>query len=174
MDDVRINVKFKGTKEQPDLQLTSDPPAPSEKLLLMLATNKSWQGLDQLVFKNQLSADLVKDIVDFSVFHGTGGKIAQKFGIKDLSLDFDKDKRGLKLRKEILRNLDVGYEVRQKKAPERTDQIEQKVSGNIQVTEQVSVDVQREIKNGQEQTAEGIQPQEVPEESILLKYKRAF
>lgn len=174
VDDVRINVKFKGTKEQPDLQLTSDPPVPSEKLLLMLATNKSWQGLDQLIFENQLSADLVKDIVDFSVFHGAGGKIAQRFGIKDLSLDFDKGKKGLKLRKEIFRNLDVGYEVRQKKAPERNDQIEQKVSGNIQVTEQVSVDVQKGIKNAHEQTAEGIQPQEAPEESILLKYKRAF
>ena len=174
VDGIKINVKFEGTKEEPVLQLTSSPPMPSERLLLMLATNKSWHDLDKLVFQNQLSADLVKDIIDFSVFHGSGGKIAQQFGIKSLNLNLDKDSRGLKIRKGVSKNLDMGYEIQQKKATEKTEQLKQKVSGNIKVTEQVSVDVEREIKGGQQRTLED-NPQEAgPEEVILLKYKKNF
>lgn len=174
VDEVKINVKFEGTKEEPVLQLTSIPPMPSERLLLMLATNKSWQDLDKLVFQNQLSADLVKDIVDFSVFHGSGGKIAQQFGIKNLNLNLDKDSRGLKIRKGISKNLDMGYEIQQKKTIEGTGQIKQKVSGNIKVTEQVSVDMEREIRDSQQQALEDNPQDAGPEEAILLKYKKNF
>lgn len=174
VDEVKINVKFEGTKEEPVLQLTSSPPMPSERLLLMLATNKSWHDLDKLVFQNQLSADLVKDIVDFSVFHGSGGKIAQQFGIKNLNLNLDKDSRGLKIRKGVSKNLDMGYEIQQKKTIEGTGQLKQKVSGNIKVTEQVSVDVEREIKDSQQQALEDNPQDAGPEEAILLKYKKNF
>ncbi|MDD5154992.1 MAG: translocation/assembly module TamB domain-containing protein [Candidatus Omnitrophica bacterium] len=104
---VRINIVLRGTPDKPELILTSRPPLPQERLLIMLVTGKGWSGLESAVTKGAISADLASDFIDFFVLGGSAGKIAQGLGISDISVKLDEHKTGIGITKEVYENISV-------------------------------------------------------------------
>lgn len=172
VEDVDIGISLSGTKDNPEIRLKSDAALPADRLLLMLATGKSWKGLDSSLDKKQISPDLVKDFIDYFIFSGSGDTLAKKLGIKNISMTLDRDKRGIGVKKQVMNNLDVGYEINETQVAPQQKTRQQKMSGDVQVSDSVSVSVEKEIRpmDKTQQSA-----QDTPtEDKVLLKYKTKF
>ena len=169
-----INIALKGTLDNPELKLTSEPPLPQGQLLAMLATGKGWKGAGQSLSSGQLSPDLAADFIDYFAFAGTGSRIAKQLGISDISLKFDKETKGIGLKKEITDKSDLTYSIEQTQTKEKDTSVTQKIGGEYKITESISVGAEREIK--QDYKTEQTQEQDKlhTEDKVLLKFKKEF
>jgi autotransporter translocation and assembly factor TamB len=174
IEGAKINIVLKGTLDKPELNLTSEPPLPQGQLLAMLATGKAWKGAEKSLSSGQLSPDLAADFIDYFAFGGMGSRIAKQLGISEISLKFDKETKGIELKKEITSKSGVTYGVEQTQINENDTSVTQKIGAEYQVTESISVEAEREFKqdNTTGQTQE--QDKAQTEDKVLLKYKKEF
>jgi hypothetical protein len=89
----RIHVETQGMLRKPDIKLTSDPPMPQERLLVMLATGKAWRTVGTDIEEGWLSPELATDAFDYFVFGGEGGRLAGRLGISETSLQFNPEQQ---------------------------------------------------------------------------------
>jgi len=176
IDQVKIAIALDGTYHNLELMLTSEPSLTREHLMLMLATGKRWKGAEQTLEKAKLSPDLAKDFIDYFFFTGKGEGFAKRFGLHDVSVTYRQNERGLSGKKSVTNNIDLGYAI-QKKVGEtgETAVTTQTVSGEVKMTEHISVDLEKELGPTQDAGASG-QPSshEGGEQKIFLKYKKSF
>lgn len=170
--ETKINIYVKGPVNKPNLDLSSDPPFSQDKLLLMLATNKSWNSLDNSLVQQKLSTQALGDVIDYFVLGGSGSGLAKKLGIKDVWFDTDKDRNAVGIKKEILSTLDVGYELEQKKDPRLPTRTQHKVLGDVDLNKHITFSIEKELR--EEREAEDINEPLVPEDKVFLKYKTSF
>ncbi|MBF0521800.1 MAG: translocation/assembly module TamB domain-containing protein [Candidatus Omnitrophica bacterium] len=175
IDTTKINISLRGSMKNPILKLTSDPPLSQDRLLVMLATNKSWNSLENSlgqINKNEISSDMVKDFFDYAFLGGSGEKMAQKLGIKDGWVKMDQNTRSAGIKKSLSDALDVGCEVEEIKNTDKTKDIKYKMLGDLKVTDCVTVSVEKELKK-EPVPGEQIQPN-LPDDKIFIKYKNNF
>lgn len=172
VEGTKITVVLKGTFDKPELKLTSDPSLPQERLLVMLITGKNWNATEAALAKGQLSPDLVKDFVDYFVFSGSGNKIAQQLGVNDISVTFERDKKGVGVKKEITDKIDASYAVEQSQVKGKIPTTTQKLGGEYKVIEGVSLGAEKELK--QDSKTGQSQDQEKPDDKVILKIKKEF
>lgn len=60
VENIPIHLTFKGDLHKPELRLTSEPPMPQERLLLMLVTGRSWSANETALHQEEPSPDLAK------------------------------------------------------------------------------------------------------------------
>ncbi len=170
-----IYVAVGGTLKEPTINLSSDPYLPEQELFLMLATGKRWESLDESMSTGTVSPQLTKDLLEYMFFGGTGNKMAERFGITDISFSFDANRKGIGATKKLSETVDVKYEVQNETdpdAPEGTKgTVTQKVGSEIQVTNKVTLDINKEFKNTD---STELDPQDVGASEILMKYKVNF
>ncbi|MBU4457258.1 MAG: translocation/assembly module TamB [Candidatus Omnitrophica bacterium] len=171
VEGVRINITLKGSMKEPDIGLSSEPSFPKERLLLMLATNKSWDMTEGALIKGQLSPDIARDFLDYFLFAGSGGKIAQYFGLKDVTFQFNGKTKGVGVKKDVSGNLDVSYAVEKEQDKEKNGATIQKLEGEYKLTDTIAVGAEREIK---QEKVNGTQDEAVSSDKVLLKYKKSF
>jgi hypothetical protein len=170
----KIHIYVKGPVDSPSLELSSDPPFSQDKLLLMLATNKSWDSLDNSLVEQKLSTQAIGDVIDYFVLGGSGGSIAKKLGIKDVWFNAEGGKNTVGIKKEIISTLDLGYEVQQtkdSKDPNVQDRMQQKLLGDVDLNKYLTFSVEKELQQKQQ---EDLSEPLVPEDKVLLKYKSSF
>ncbi len=179
VEKIRIRATLKGNYHRPDLRLSSDPPVPQEHLLLTLVTGKRWKGMEGRAQGGQLPLDLVADFIDYSVFGGTGGRLAQRLGVEgSFVLTEDGRTRGLGVRKEIAPGFGLRYGVEETQ-PDYQGQLpvtRQKVGAEVDVTATDQISLEAEQPVGQPQVLGSEEPvaEEQPESKVLLKYKKRF
>ena len=172
VEDIKVKITLKGTRERPDLKLNSEPPLPKERLLLMLATNKRWKGIDDTIARGQLSTDLVKDFVDYFFFDGLGSRMSQKFGV-NVSVKYGKDIQGLRVEKAINGRARASYELEQSKTKAGgVGSSRSAAGGEYNITDSVSIGVEREVNHAQDKN-EPLEKQKA-DNKALLKYKKRF
>lgn len=173
IEKIKIAITLKGNVREPDLHLSSDPSFPKNRLMLMLATGKTWKRTDESLDNGNVTGSLTHDFIDYFVFGGTANRFAQKLGLSEISVDFDKDKRGIGAKKAVTNKLDVGYSVAQPRDPALQGTTTQKLEGEYKVTNKLSVGVEREItsKQAEESASEEAKSNN---DKVLLKYKREF
>lgn len=175
IDRVKIRIAINGPKERPQVDLSSDPPMPQEALLLMLATGQRWKGMEESFDQGTLNPALTMDFVDYFLFGGSGRKMAQYFGISDVSLKLDKDAKGVTIKKDVTVRLGVGYGVEEKQQKTGIPYVSQKVEGEYKITDKISVGAQKEIQPDQSTgTASTVTPQTLPDDKVYMKYKLRF
>lgn len=172
IEGIKINIELKGTVEKPDLKLSSEPFLPRGMLLLMLATNKNWKGVEGLLNQGQISPDIVKDFIDYFFFAGTGAKIARHFGINGILLRYDDKTKSIGVRKDIGGKAEVNYSVEQPQAKEEKPVTTHKIGSEVKVTDAVSVEAERELKEDTDTVKEESKLQS--NDKVLLKYKKQF
>ncbi|MFH1479483.1 MAG: translocation/assembly module TamB domain-containing protein [Candidatus Omnitrophota bacterium] len=172
--DTKINIGLKGSIENPDLRLSSDPPLPKERLLLRLATNRTWQGTEMSLAKGEFSPDVAKDLIDYFVFSGSGNKITQVLGLKDISLKYDKDTKGVSIKKEILNKTEINYAIEQSKNEKEELTNKQIIGSEYKVTDTVSIGAEKELKQDVTQKDADQARSAETNDKVFLKYKKDF
>ncbi len=172
IEGVRINIVFKGTVYNPDLRLTSDPFLPKDTLLLMLATGRRWQDLKSSTPGGEININVIKDFIDYFVLGGSASNFAKSLGISDVSLIYTSESKSIKATSPISDKLGVTYGVGQQQTQGQPSATQYDVGAELKVTDTVSVEAERKIKQQSGQPAGGSQQQ--PDDTILLKYKKEF
>lgn len=172
VEKTKIDIVLKGSLKNPVLKLSSVPPLSQERLLVMLATGKSWKGTEDALKQGQLSADLVKDFLDYFIFSGAGSRLAAFFGITDLSVTYDKDKKGVGVKKSISDKIDATYAIEQSASNNSQQTVTQKIGGEYKVTDKVTLGAEKDLvlSNATNQ-AQGAQK---TGESVNIKFKTNF
>ncbi len=170
---VDMDVVLMGTPQSPIWKFSSNPPLEQEVLLLMFLTGKNMAVVQNSVEQQRLTPDLAKDMVDYFLLGGEGGRLAQKLGIKDVSIIYDKDNAGFGVKKEVTSFLDVGYQLEQKglERSQATD-LKHTLGAEFKLNSRVSLEVDKELYqfHNQQRFNDPLKP----EEKIILKYKTQF
>ena len=186
-----ITVTLKGTLQQPELHLTSQPPMAEEWLLIMLATGKSWEGGGETLSQGRVSTELAADFVDYFVFGGSGSRLAQRFGISNLALTYDPERKRVGVTTTIADRVALIAETNQPEAaagPDRTQPgqpaapVTYTVGAEYQLTDTASVELEgeravspaRPTPTGTDSSAATTAPQTQTADSVLLKIKKRF
>lgn len=179
VDQTTVHIIVKGRFAKPDVMLKSFPPLPQDRLLLMLATGKSWRSAETSLQQHQLSPDLAKDFLDFVVFGGHASKMARRIGISDLSLRYDPEKKGMGVTTVFFDRIGASYDV--ELAPEdQRDPAVQKLGAEYTLTDATALAVEgtRELSQSRRPASQvpGASPaiDENVIEKLLLKYKFNF
>ena len=176
--DVAINMVLQGTVNKPQLTLSSNPALTQELLLVMLATNRAWGSTQESLQSGRISADLIKDFVDYFLFAGTGSKIARRFGISDISFFYRNETNTMGLTTSVADKLKLGYEVEQPKEENKSsgNTSTQTVTGEVKITDTISVNAEKKLNqiNTQQELSQEEKPAEEGEEKLYLKFKKKF
>lgn len=172
VEKIKINIELKGTFDQPKINLTSIPPMDQDRLLLMLATNKTWQSVETAVNKQEISADIAKDFLDYFIFSGSGSKIAERYGIRDISVKYNGTTAGVGATKDITDKAVLSYSVEQARQKTKDATTSHKVGGEYKITENISVSAEKELKqNGKTTRAED---KRQDDDKVTVKFKKEF
>lgn len=173
---VKIAVRVTGTPENPDFRLFSDSLISQQRLLLMLATNRSWQGVDDSLNQGIVSADLAKDFFDYVFLNGSTHKLIHSLGLSDISLKFDGTTKGISFKKDILNALSLGYGLEETTPANEKSFFTQALEGEFSMTEQLSVGAERKFKQEKTlpTTQEALPAAITTEDKIFLKYNTKF
>jgi autotransporter translocation and assembly factor TamB len=171
-----IDVALLGTPKTPQWKFNSNsnPPIQEEVLMLMFLTGKNLEGVQASVDEKRLTPDLAKDMVDYFLFNGEGGRLAQRLGIKDISIIYEKETAttGIGVKKEVTDFLDLGYQVEQKGVDSQTSDLKHTLGADLKLNKHFSVQVDKELYqyHNQERLSEPVKT----DDKILLKYKTWF
>jgi len=171
----KIAISLRGTPARPELTLTSEPPHSKEKLMIMLATGKSWRSVEGTMGSGMLSQDLTEDFIDYFLFAGRGNKFAEKFGVHDFTFTAEKNARGFGLKKDITDQLEIGYELQERSTAEDTKSVSQKIQGEYQLTDEIAVGAEKEVTREQKDDLLNSDPAEIKSnDKVYLKYQKSF
>ncbi|MFC1704043.1 translocation/assembly module TamB domain-containing protein [Candidatus Omnitrophota bacterium] len=173
VEKTKIKIALKGTIEKPDLKLSSEPPFPEERLLVMLATGKSWQKTEVAATQGKLSPAVAGDFLDYFIFGGSGSQLAEKFGITDFSVKYEDSTKGVEVKKSLSDKIEAIYGVEQTTAKEGQVETFQKVGGEYAVTDSISVGAEKEIKQQQDKI-DASDAESTSDDKVYLKFKKQF
>jgi len=145
VEKANIIIHLKGTVEEPELILTSEPPLSRQKLMVMLATGKSWQSFEASADGQFNTAAVTKDFIDYFFFAGRSNAFAERFGISEFSVTYNGEQKGIAAKKELSDKLEVGYGVNETRANGRPADVSQTIEGAYKVNDRLSVGVEREM-----------------------------
>lgn len=173
ISNVHIDLTLLGTPQAPQVKLSSNPPLAQGALLLMFLTGKNMDVVQTSIEQQRLTPDLAKDMVDYFLLGGEGGRFAQRFGIKDVSIIYDKDVAGIGVKKEVTEYLDIGYQFEQQ-GLDRSQSFDLKhtLGAELKLNSRVSLEVDKEVY--QFHTQERFEETIKPDDRIFLKYKTRF
>jgi len=172
VEKTQIYIYLKGTLDKPDLRLTSEPSAPQAKLLIMLATGKSWQGMETAVKNGAVPNNLVVDFIDYFLFSGSTNKITEKLGVSEFSATLDQESKGISLKKDLSEKTKASYGVEQSQSKENTSSTSQKVGVEQKINKNIYLEA--ETQNKQESKTDNTEKTTNIENKVLLKYKKDF
>jgi len=177
IEKTKISVRVNGTGRNPEFRLFSDSLISQQRLMLMLATNRSWQGVDETLKQGVISPDLAKDFFDYVFLNGSGHQFVKTLGLSDISLKYDGINRGISFKKEVLLALSLGYGLEQPVDSKEKTGLTQAWEGELSMTDELTIGAERKFKpQSQTSTSETSPATSAPrtEDRIFLKYKTKF
>lgn len=173
IEGTKIKVGLKGTMDVPDMRLSSDRQVSKEQLLMMLATDKSWKSADLLTGNNdRVTPGMIADFMDYFLFGGLGSKTADRFGIKDFFIKYDRETKGGGVKKAVFDRAEVSYSIEQSQKKDELPATTQKVGSEYKIKDGISVGAERELKYNSKNAAEEDKPE--ANDKVMLKYKKPF
>ncbi len=174
VDKIKITINLKGTLQDPDLSIVSQPSLPKERLLLALATNRTWKKSEERLAQEGLSPQLTREFLAYFLSGGQGNKFAEALGLKDLSVTYNSGTQGIGVSKDLSERLEGRYQIEKTQPNNQSDpNISQKIGGEYRLTDSLSVEAQKELKT--EQKDNGTQNAEsMADDQILFKFKKSF
>lgn len=172
VNDTLINITLKGTKQKPEMHLTSDPPKAEKALMLMLATGQEIKLPEKNLGDEQLSSDSTRDFVDYFTFASDGKSV----GLTDFSVQMDENAQGLGIKRRVNDQLKVGVNLQETHATSGlSSDVTRSVGGEVRVSEHVTLGVDQKVTqiNDPAQTQPTSQ-QNQGETDVIIKYKKSF
>jgi len=139
---------------------------------VMLLTGKSWRSAEESVSQGGMSADLIKDTLDFLFFGGKVTDLARVLGVSDIHLEIDQNKKGVGLGAQITTRARLNYTVSQEDNSADNTSVTQKAALVYKVADHLSVEGEKEMRSQQSIT----NTTQLPEtnDAVFLKYKQNF
>lgn len=159
---VKINIGVKGSYENPKLKLSSQPPLPKQQLLLMITTNKRWEGLKESLQSGKFNPEVAKDLINYFVFAGSLSNIVNQLGMKNLILKIMGGSKGIKIKKNIIKDIDTVYGLKQEHTGDEKS-ISHKIENKYEITPNLSIGAERKIQESEEE-----------ENRIFLEFRSQF
>lgn len=170
----KVSIQLKGTPDNPDVTLSSSPPYPEEKILIMLVTGKEWSGTEKSIREGKISSDAAREFVDYFIFGGRGEKLAKRFGIKELSFINDENTKGFEVKKTVTQNVDVGYGLEQTSAQTEQGAVSQKVAVDYSVSDDTLVSIEGTVETKSEKVDTLANQDTANDASVTMTLKRSF
>lgn len=168
-----IRVYLRGTPARPELRLSSDPPLPQSRLLLMLVTGKGWKGADTLFESKQIPLDMARDFVDLFFLSEGNNTLGRRLGLDRLSVMYDTETGGVGVSKPVTERVDLKFSATPLRNGDQPAGTAHSVGAAVKVTDKISVEAQGETRPPGEEAdpaAEGPKA----DGKVLLKYKTRF
>jgi hypothetical protein len=178
VQEIPIRIVARGTALKPEFRLSSTPQLPEDQLLVMLATGQGWSGTEQAIREGKVNADLAKEFIDYFLLGGSGARLAHSLGIKEVSLLYDEETRGVAVKKDISSRLGAvyGIEASQPQSTQSSAGATQKIGAEYKLGENSSVAV--ETKKSLTSTPETLGSEDLdqlaPKQSVSVEYKQKF
>lgn len=171
----RIDITVRGTRRAPKVVLSSKPYYPQEKLFLMLATGRKWEGLSTMDGREKVTPELAGDFVDYLLFAGPGREVVRFLGLSDISLRASQKKQGVTFTKDLTGRLGIGYGVEREVNAQEPRGLTQRLEGEYQLTDQVLLGAQKEFKPlAHGALSEDPVSPDLPDDRVYMKYKTSF
>ncbi len=168
---IKIMINIRGAVDSPDLELTSEPSVAQQRLLLMLATGRSWSSLDTLGTQETISPELAGDFLDYFLFSGKESEIADHFGIKNFSLKYDDTTKGIRITKDLDSRTEASYSIDQNTDQDGKSSTTQTIGQEYKLTDRVSVGAQKQFS---QTDAKSDSKKDQEGSKVILKYKKSF
>jgi hypothetical protein len=174
-----LTFMLKGTKQKPELNLTSNPPRPKQILMVMMATGQD-VTINNKLETEQLSPESVSEFVDYFTFSSDGGKFANNYvGLGNFSVTVDDNTRGVGIKRRVTDQVKVGVNVEETKtqAGVNNPNVTRTIGGEVQMSDNVTLGVDKKVTQSSDPTK---QPATIPTErdngevDVMLKYKKHF
>jgi hypothetical protein len=174
-----LNFALKGSKQKPQLILTSNPPRPQPILLVMMATGQDVTVSNKLE-AGELSPESVRDFVDYFTFTSDGGNFTNNIGLGNFSVTMDDNTRGLGIRRRVTNQVKVGVNLEETRteAGVNNPNVTRTIGGEVQMLNGVTLGVDKKVTQSSDTTTK--QTITVPsdrdngEVDVMLKYKKHF
>jgi len=173
-----LHFALKGTKQKPELILTSNPPRPQPILLVMLATGQDVTITNKLD-AGELSPESVRDFMDYFTFSSDGGTFANNIGLGNFSVIMDDNTRGVGIQRRVTNQVKVGVNVEETKvqAGVNNPNVTRTIGGEVQMSDNVTLGVDKKVTQSADPTkqpaTDAIQ-RDNNEVDVMLKYKKHF
>jgi hypothetical protein len=167
-----INIKVKGTRQSPKVELSSDAGYSQQQLLLMLATGQRLSLGDDTSGRSRMTPALASDFVDYLLFGGERGRFIRALGLSDISINANEKRQGfipatdfpggeplqksgvpaanawgVTFNKDVTDRLGVGYGVEMGDNPSsRQQDVTHRLEGEYQLTDKFVLGAQKEMK----------------------------
>jgi hypothetical protein len=178
VQELPIRIVARGTPLKPEFRLSSTPQLPEEQLLVMLATGQGWAGTEQAIREGKVNADLAKEFIDYFLLGGSGSRLAHSLGIKEVSLLYDEETRGVAVKKDLSSRLDAvyGIETSRPQSTQSSVGATQKIGAEYKLGESssVAVETKKSLTSTPETAGSDDLDQPAPKQSVTVEYKRKF
>jgi hypothetical protein len=178
IEQTALHFALKGTKQKPQLILTSNPPRPQQILLVMMATGQDVTVSNKLE-AGELSTESVRDFVDYFTFSGDGGNFANNIGLGNFSVTMDDNTRGVGIKHRVTNQVKVGVNVEETRtdAGASNPNVTRTIGGEVQMLNGVSLGVDKKVTQSSDPTKQTINvpsDRDNGEVDVMLKYKKHF
>ncbi|MBF0123007.1 MAG: translocation/assembly module TamB domain-containing protein [Candidatus Omnitrophica bacterium] len=170
----KIDIVVRGTRDKPEVILSSDSGLPQEQLLLMLTTGKRWNSMNNTIFQKGMTPEIATDFVDYFLFGGSGKSLSQYLGLSNLSVSYDQEKRGVSVSKDVTERLGVGYGVKMETPQNEPATVKQQVTGEYDITDRVTIGIQKEVAASADPKVNGEISDKPVDDRVYMKYKTKF
>ena len=174
IEGVKIDIMFKGTVQNPEIILSSEPSIADEIIIMMLATGKRWRSAERALYGGKVSPDIISDFVDFFLFNGTGSKLGRRIGVRDVSFTLEEEKRAVEIVQGVSSKAEIKYGIEQSNSESKDSPVTKQIVGvGYNITESESVSIQAERKSNPSQINE--EKEEVKtDDKLMIKFKKRF
>lgn len=171
--DTRINAVFSGNARTPGLQLSSQPPLPQERLMIMLLTGRSWQDSQNALARGRVTPGMVSDFAGFFLFGRSMERLKKDLGITGIEIQYERGEKAIEVHKAISRSADLIYGVAETEGAGGVDEKErvQTLGLEYRLNDTLSIEGKKQVKEKNPGSVQDVKP---PESVIRLKFKKNF
>jgi hypothetical protein len=159
----KIRLVVTGTPERPELRLSSKPAKSRETLLLMLATNREWTGVEKTLEGEAVPAEVASDLIGYLVWGRVEETLARTLKLDRVALEVQEEKKGISISKRVNESTRVDVN-----AAREGETVKSKVGVTVKLTPDFAVEAE---KNLQREDGAGGEPEG---DKVMLKFKKDF
>lgn len=176
IDGVKIRISLRGTRNNPQLDLSSSPSLSQEHLMIMLATGRRWRGLEDSLARGEIPENITKEFIDYFLFAQDSRALANYFGVSEFHITYEKDRKGLDVRKDLFDRWRIGYGLFYEGDEQQDSTVIQKILGEYEIIDGAFVGVERKMKDSRQESSsdESLKDPSKTDDRIFFRYKKDF
>lgn len=170
---VKIKISLRGILKEPVLKVSSDPALPEMKILAMLATGKSWSGVEDAWAQGEVTPQIAAEFLDFFFLGKLTGGLAQRLNITNFSVKNDGSGKGVNVAARVSPKTELRYGIeRSGNQTSGESLLTQRVGVGYDLTDELSLEAQTRAVSAK--SAANHSKTQLTPDALYLKYRKSF